>query len=192
MCRFVNLILNKTSSRLPNGTLMLDQLDYSKLSLSDYAAMWKTIDQNDYCPYTLLTVFFVFNGFAFSFAVATLFLVAVVPVFIRRHHWDAYLARAGAVSMTITLVFFVVAFLLAGFVTAGVGQPDPVKCDYTTSETQLLRGVVEGSVGNGVADIFVASVYVTLGMICVLLVLVIGVSLREGTPIRAPELQPLD
>ncbi|KAK9836516.1 hypothetical protein WJX74_002103 [Apatococcus lobatus] len=142
---FVNLILNKTASRDSAGALALDRLDYSKLSLSDYAAMFRTIDQNDFCPYPLQTAFLVFNGFAFSF---------------------------GAISMTITLVFFVVAFLLAGFVTAGVGQPSPVECDYVTSESKLLRGVIDGSVADGTANIFVASVYATLGMICVLLVLI--------------------
>ena len=146
--------------------------------------MYMTIDQNDFCPYALQTAFLVFNGFAFSFGVATLFLVAVVPVFIRRHHWDSYLAHAGAISMTITLVFFVVAFLLAGFVTAGVGQPSPLECDYITSENKLLRGVVDGSVVGSTADIFVASVYATLGMICILLVIVIGISLKEGTPVE--------
>ena len=101
-CRFVNLIINKTATRFPNGTLDVLDLDFSKLTLDEYTSLFATIDQADYCSYTLSTAFLVFNGFAFSFAMATLFLVAIVPVFIRRQHWDAYLARVGAFSMSLT------------------------------------------------------------------------------------------
>ncbi len=180
-CRFVNLILNKTASRLPNGTIDVDNLDYSKLTLDEYTGLFAVVNQADYCPYTLSTAFLVFNGFAFSFAVATLFLVAIVPVFIRRQHWDSFLARCGAVSMSLTIVFFVVAFLLAGFITAGVGQQSPLDCDYVSSENTLLKAVLDGNIPNTQGNVLSASAYATLAMVCLLVIIVTVLSLKETT-----------
>lgn len=178
--RFANFILNKVAVRAPNGTL--ENIDLSRLSVADYQATYATIHLDDYCDYKLSTVFLVFNGFAFSFALATLFLVAVVPVFIRRQHWDAYLARVGAICMTLTLIFFVVAFLLAGFVTAGVGMPPPADCDGIGASDGLFSAVATGKIPNSQSMVVSASAYATLAMIVVLIILVTFLSLKETIP----------
>ena len=82
--------------------------------------------------------------------------------------------------MSITLIFFVVAFLLAGFITAGVGQPSPQQCDYVTSQTALLQGIADGKVPNSQGDVLTASAYATLAMICLLIIIVTVLSLKEG------------
>ena len=147
--------------------------------------MYATVDQTELCPYHVYTAFSVFNGFAFSFAIATLFLVAVVPVFIRRQHWDAYLARVGAVCMTITLIFFTVAFVLAGFVTAGVGLPSARQCNEITSQEALAKAIVTGKAPDDQAQVLSASAYATLGMVCLLIILVTFMSLKESRPSRS-------
>ena len=167
-----------TASRFPNGTLNYAQ-DYSKLSLDEYATLFEVVDQQDFCGYDLSTAFLVFNGCAFSFAVATLFLVSIVPVFIRRHHWDAYLARVGAVSMTLTIIFFVVAFLLAGFVTAGVGQPSPLDCAYTNSQQSLSQAIRTGKLPDHAGGVLSASAYATLAIACLLILIVTWLALKD-------------
>lgn len=136
------------------------------------------MDTTDFCNYKLSTAFLVFNGFAFSFALATLFLVAVVPVFIRRQHWDAYLARVGAICISITLLFFVTAFILAGFVTGGVGLQS---CDYTED---LGHVVSSGKLPSSQATAVSASGYATLGVTILLLAVVCFMAVKES---RSPE-----
>ena len=152
--------------------------------MDEYRTTYDTINLADYCDYKLSTVFLVFNGFAFSFALATLFLVAVVPVFIRRQHWDAYLARVGAVCMTLTLAFFIIAFLLAGFVTAGVSLPDPVSCKGTGASDGLVKAIQTGKIPNTQGHVVSASIYATLGIIILLIIFVTFLSLKETIPRR--------
>ncbi len=177
--RFINFVLSKTYKKFPNGTLDVDNPDYSNFSVADYAALYSSVDQTKFCPYHIATAFNILNGFAFAFAVATLFLVAIVPVFIRRNHWDSYLAKTGAICMSITLIFFVVAFVLAGFVTAGVGMPSSSQCDYVTSQDQLVKAIETGRAPDDEAQIQSASAYATLGMVCLLIVIVAFLSLKE-------------
>ena len=89
--------------------------------------------------------------------------------------------------MSITLIFFVVAFILARFVTAGVGVPSPQQCDYISSEVTLLEAIASGKIPDSEANhwqdktlnVLSASAYATLGMVCLLIVIVTVLSLKE-------------
>ena len=78
--------------------------------------------------------------------------------------------------MTITLIFFVAAFVLAGFVTAGVGRPSGEQCDYTVT---LGEAIDKGKAPNDQAKVQSASAYATLGMVCLLIIIVTFLSLKE-------------
>ena len=81
-CRMLDLFF--TQAFVYNETEGDYDLDLNKITLADYAAMYATVDPNIFCPNKLLTAFRICNGFAFALAMATIFLVAVVPVFVTR------------------------------------------------------------------------------------------------------------
>ena len=78
--------------------------------------------------------------------------------------------------MSITLLFFIVAFVLAGFVSAGVGRPSGGQCNYSDS---IQYAIQKGKAPDDQAKVQSVSVYATLAMVCLLIVVITFLSLKE-------------
>ncbi|KAK9812538.1 hypothetical protein WJX73_007127 [Symbiochloris irregularis] len=156
---FIALILNKTEYNLTTGNS-----DLAMLSLSDYVAIYSVGDSAIFCGSSLSTPFAVINGFAFTMALSAVMIVGVLPIFTKRHCWDLRLARIGAIFMAVCLLCFLVAFLLAGFITSGKGV-DLDTCAFTIQGYMHHRATADSIVTGGI--------YATLGLAGVLVLLVI-------------------
>lgn len=93
VCRLLALIANKTINPA-NGSF-----DFGQISIADYAAIFTTVKPGDFCENPLGTAFRVVNGFAFVLSVASVYVVAVLPLFTKRNCWDLRLARIGELRM---------------------------------------------------------------------------------------------
>ena len=69
--------------------------------------------------------------------------------------------------------------LIAGFIAAGEGQQAPLDCDFVDSERTRLRAVIDGTIPNTTGNVLSASAYATLGMVCLLLIIVTCLALKE-------------
>ncbi|KAK9794038.1 hypothetical protein WJX73_009829 [Symbiochloris irregularis] len=157
------LIANKTYDPATGG------YDFGQLSITDYAAIYTTVKPGDFCENALGTAFRVVNGFAFVLSVASVYVVAVLPLFTKRHHWDLRLARIGSMFMTVCLLCFLIAFILAGFITQGkginlaecAGNFDPI--EFAKQRRKASAVVVSGS-------------FATVGFAGLLVLIIIGLS----------------
>ncbi|KAK9812492.1 hypothetical protein WJX73_004118 [Symbiochloris irregularis] len=172
---FVNDVENPSSfiELLYNKAFVNDSsegyLDLSKLTLADYASLYTVVNPQDFCENSLDTAFRVVNGFAFIMSVAAVFVVAVLPLFTKRNCWDLRLARLGAVFMTVCLLCFLVAFLLAGFITSGKGI-NLAECNANFDPSSYGKDRAK------TANIVAAGTYATVGLAGALVVIVIGLA----------------
>ena len=82
------------------------------------------------CYYPLNAAFVYFNGSALVFSVAAIVVVLIGPiilVWLDRSTWRKQVAILSILHLAFSLASFVVAFALAGFVTAAVNAP-PINC----------------------------------------------------------------
>lgn len=75
------------------------------------------------CNYPLFTAFLIVNGIAFMLAVASAVVVTAFPLVLSRTPHQA--ALWGGILLMLSMLAFIVAFVLAGFVTVGFKAPAP-------------------------------------------------------------------
>ena len=75
------------------------------------------------CDYPVFTAFLIVNGVAFVLSVASAIVVTAFPLLLRRNPHQA--AYWGGTLLLLSLIAFIVAFLLAGFVTVAYKAPAP-------------------------------------------------------------------
>lgn len=85
------------------------------------------------CDYSMFTAFLVVNGVAFMLAVASAVVVTAFPLVLSRTPHQA--AYWGGSLLMMSMLAFIVAFLLAGFVTIGYKAPSP-----SCSTLQCIEG----------------------------------------------------
>lgn len=75
------------------------------------------------CDYPMFTAFLIVNGIAFMLAVASAVVVTAFPLVLSRTPHQA--AWWGGILLMLSMLAFIVAFLMAGFVTVGYQAPPP-------------------------------------------------------------------
>ena len=83
------------------------------------------------------------------------------------NEWDLHLARIGAIFMTFTILLFLAAFLLAGFVTSGMGN-DGCYLDLDAKNSASHKN----------RQVETASSYATVGFGVLLVVLVLVLAVK--------------
>ena len=83
------------------------------------------------CDYPIFTSFLIVNGVAFMLAVASVIVVTAFPLLLKRTPHQA--AWWGGILLLLSMIAFIAAFLLAGFVTVSYKAPTPgcasLKCN---------------------------------------------------------------
>ncbi|KAL3145896.1 hypothetical protein ABBQ38_015264 [Trebouxia sp. C0009 RCD-2024] len=100
------------------------------------------------CDYPMFTSFLIVDGVAFMLAVASVIVVTAFPLVLKRHPHQA--AWWGGTLLLLSMIAFIGAFLLAGFVTVAYKAPDPgcasLKCQEggVHCTTYAYTGAVPG------------------------------------------------
>lgn len=108
------------------------------------------------CNYPMFTGFLIVNGIAFVLAVASAVVVTAFPLVLSRTPHQA--ALGGGVLLMLSMLAFIAAFLMAGFVTVGYSAPPPscssLRCTEGGVACDLSLQPVYDDAGNVVSVVF--------------------------------------
>ena len=114
------------------------------------------------CSYPLFTAFLIVNGVAFMLSVASAIVITAFPLLLNRTPHQA--AAWGGILLLGSLIAFIVAFLLAGFVTVNYNAPVP-GCASLSCEDGGISCVVTSGIGDESGGYFVNADLTKLNLI---------------------------